>query len=77
MPSEREPLPLPVELTPREGQVLSLLANGLTAREVGVRLGITARTVEHYRESLKFKLKVSRTAGLISYAVRYGLEAED
>ena len=65
--------PPPASLTPRESQVLVLLASGLTAREAGAQLGIATRTGEHYRESLKHKLQVARTAGLISYAVRRGL----
>lgn len=68
----------PADLTPRESQVLVLLASGLTAREASERLGIAARTVEHYREKLKLKLRVLRTAGLISYAVRHGMvQSED
>jgi len=57
-------------LTPREDEVLTRIGEGLTGRQIAGQLGITAKTVEHYRESIKAKLQIRRTAGLIRYALR-------
>jgi DNA-binding NarL/FixJ family response regulator len=60
-------------LTARERQVLRLLAEGLHAGEVGVRLGIRPKTVEAHRSSILRKLRVRGLADLVRYAVRAGL----
>jgi DNA-binding CsgD family transcriptional regulator len=54
----------PLHLTRRQGQVLGLVAEGLTACEVGERLGISARTVRMHIEALKRKLGVDRVHAL-------------
>lgn len=53
------------QLTEREQQVLSLLVRGKTAKEIGNRLGISRRTVEHHVESLKFKTNSKFKSDLI------------
>ncbi|MBX9586329.1 MAG: helix-turn-helix transcriptional regulator [Gammaproteobacteria bacterium] len=53
------------QLTEREKQVLSLLVRGKTAKEIGNRLGISRRTVEHHIESLKFKTNSKFKSDLI------------
>lgn len=66
----------PVEsdpLTPRERQVLQLVAEGKTTKEVAVILGITAKTAEMHRASLMEKLNIHSAAGLVRYAVRHGV----
>jgi DNA-binding NarL/FixJ family response regulator len=60
-------------LTGREREVLQLLAEGLTTREVADRLGIRAKTVETHRASLRHKLRLHGFAELVRYAVRSGL----
>lgn len=53
------------QLTEREKQVLSLLTRGKTAKEIGNRLGISRRTVEHHIESLKIKTNSKFKSDLI------------
>ena len=61
------------QLTGRERQVLVGVAEGHTNREIAVRLGISHRTVESYRESLMKKLGVRTVAGLTRLALEAGL----
>ena len=56
-------------LTPREREVLQLLAEGCTMKEVGSRLGITARTVAFHKYQLTEKLGVQSTADLVRFAI--------
>lgn len=55
----------PVALTPREEQVASLVAEGLSSAEVGERLAISSRTVEAHLQRVYDKLGVNRRADLI------------
>ena len=65
---------MPVEvLSPRELQVLQLIAEGNTTREIAAQLKLTVRTVETYRTALMGKLDIHETASLVRYAVRRGL----
>lgn len=61
------------QLSRREREVLHLIAEGLSAREVGERLGISGKTVEAHRTSLMRKLGVKKATELVRYAVRQGL----
>ncbi len=60
-------------LTPRELEVLKLVAQGLTSREIGERLNISSRTVEHHRQSVMKKLGLRRQTDLVRVAINYGL----
>lgn len=60
-------------LTPREREVLILLAEGLSNKEVARKLGISARTAETHREHLSHKLNIMTIAGLTKYAIQHGL----
>ena len=60
-------------LTPREREVLQLIAEGHTTKEVGSVLGISAKTAETHRTRIMLKLDVHETAGLVRHAVRIGL----
>jgi len=62
-------------LTPRERQVLHLVAEGLTYQEIGERLGVSARTVETHRANLSRKLGLPSQVELVRYAFRRGLVA--
>jgi len=57
-------------LTRREREVLVLVASGRSSKEIADALGITEKTAAHYRERIKMKLRIPRTAGLILYAVQ-------
>jgi len=64
-------------LTDREREVLTLLAEGHTSREIGTVLGISSRTAEHHRARIMDKLKINDVAGLTRYAIRTGLVDEN
>jgi two-component system response regulator NreC len=61
------------ELTPREGEVLSLLADGRTNDEIADLLSISAHTVARHRENLMGKLGLHSRSELVKYAIRKGL----
>jgi two-component system, NarL family, nitrate/nitrite response regulator NarL len=56
-------------LTPREQEVLDLIAEGLSSRDIGERLGMGVRTVETHRTNLRRKLELASPAALVRYAV--------
>jgi two-component system, NarL family, response regulator NreC len=60
-------------LTPRERQVLQLVAEGRTTRQAADLLNISVKTAETHRNRIMEKLNVHETAGLVRYAVRRGL----
>lgn len=60
-------------LTPREREILQLLAEGRTNTEISKILSITVKTVETHRASLMKKLGVSSLAELIRYALRHSI----
>lgn len=60
-------------LSPRERQVLQLIAEGNTTRQLAALLGISLKTAETHRTRLMEKLDVHETAGLVRYAIRRGL----
>jgi DNA-binding NarL/FixJ family response regulator len=60
-------------LSPRESQVLYLIAQGYSNKCIGPELGISTKTVEKHRESLMRKLNIHTAAGLTSYAIGEGL----
>ncbi|MBC7235821.1 MAG: response regulator transcription factor [Chloroflexi bacterium] len=61
------------ELTPREREVLQLIAEGCTNQEIANRLHISIRTVETHRANLMKKLDIHTTAELTQYAIRRGI----
>ncbi len=60
-------------LTPRETQMLRLIADGKTMKQAAVHLAISVRTAECHRASVMDKLHIHDTAGLVRYAIRQGL----
>lgn len=60
-------------LTPRERQILELIARGLANKNIATKLKISIRTVEAHRAHLTDKLGIKRTAALVSYAISKGL----
>jgi DNA-binding NarL/FixJ family response regulator len=59
-------------LTVREEEVLKLIAEGNSSKEIGGLLSISTRTVEHHRANIMKKLKINNLADLIKYAIRKG-----
>jgi len=60
-------------LTPREREVLQLIAEGNTTKGIAQALGISFKTAESHRSHLMTKLDIHVTAGLVRYAIRRGL----
>jgi DNA-binding NarL/FixJ family response regulator len=60
-------------LTARERQVLQLIAEGKSTKDIGCVLGISAKTAESHRTRLMRKLDIHETASLVLYAVRRGI----
>ncbi|HEX7001909.1 MAG TPA: AAA family ATPase [Trueperaceae bacterium] len=63
----------PANLTPRQAQVLELMAGGLTNAEIAQRLSITAKTAEHHVSAVLEKLAVQNRAAAVAQAVASGM----
>jgi DNA-binding NarL/FixJ family response regulator len=63
----------PDPLTAREREVLQLIAEGKTTKEIASLLGISVKTAESHRTRLMEKLGIHETASLVRYAMRRGL----
>ncbi len=61
------------KLTPRERQVLQMLAEGMNAKQVAAEIGISDKTVHAFRAQVMRKLGLRSVAGLTKYAIRHGL----
>jgi DNA-binding NarL/FixJ family response regulator len=60
-------------LTPRQREILQLVAEGHTSKEIAQRLGLSSKTVETHRAQVMERLQVHDLAGLVRFAVRVGL----
>lgn len=60
-------------LTPRENEVLQLIAEGHSNKQAATLLGISFKTVEKHRQHLMNKLDIHETAGLTRYAMLHGI----
>jgi DNA-binding NarL/FixJ family response regulator len=60
-------------LSLRERQVLQLIAEGKTSKQIATLLGVSTKTVESHRTNLMQKLDIHEIAGLARYAIRHGL----
>lgn len=65
------------KLTPRQREVLQLVAEGHSTKEIARRLGVSVKTVETYRSQLMDALDIHDIAGLTRYAIRKGLVSPD
>lgn len=61
------------DLTPREQEVLTLIAQGLSNGEIADQLFISAKTVDRHRENIMRKLNLHNRVDLVKYALRKGL----
>lgn len=62
-----------VMLTPREHDVLTLLARGLSAKEIANELSIAPRTVETHIERLRLKTQTRNRTHMVAHAIQQGL----
>ena len=63
----------PDVLTPREREVLQLIAEGNTNKEIALALGLSVKTIEAHRTRIMEKLKIHNVAGLTRYAISRGI----
>jgi two-component system response regulator NreC len=61
------------ELTPREQEVLTLIAQGLSNGDIAEQLVISSKTVDRHRENIMRKLNLHNRVDLVKYALRKGL----
>jgi len=64
-------------LTPRQLEILKLIARGYTTKEVAQKLGISFKTAQTHRTQLMERLNIHEVAGLVRYAIRNGLVSSD
>lgn len=62
-------------LSPRQREVLQLLAEGKSAKEIGAILKVSTRTVEFHKYRMMEQLSIKTSAELVQYAVKHGLTA--
>ena len=60
-------------LTDREREVLQLIAEGLSSKQIANMLGISLKTVDSHRSNLMEKLDIHKVSGLVRFAIRAGL----
>ena len=65
--------PTHAKLSPREHEVLRLVADGLSAKQAARQLSVSVKTIETHRRNLMEKLQIDHIAGLTKYAIRQGL----
>jgi DNA-binding NarL/FixJ family response regulator len=72
-PTQKEGPPLKNPLTPREREVMQLLAEGKTSKEVAAALNLSVKTAETHRTNIMRKLDLHSVADLTLYALRNGI----
>lgn len=72
-PTDAGAVALAARLTPKQREVLVLVAEGLSSREIGQRLGVSERTVETHRQQLMDRLDIRGVAALARFALSAGL----
>lgn len=73
LPERRVPVEAPAQLTPREQEVLGLMAEGLSNRWIATRLGISEHTVKFHVNSILDKLEADTRTDAVVRAARQGL----
>jgi len=66
-----------VQLTPRQHEIIRLIAKGLTSQDIASRLGLSERTIAFHRANIRTRLGVDSTLGLMRYAVLLQLNQMD
>jgi len=72
MPSGNAIMPSDL-LTAREKEIVYCLAEGLTSKQIALKIGISAKTVEFHRHNIMKKLEVRGVAGIVRYAIKFRL----
>ena len=69
--------PKRIILSPREREVLQLIAEGKNTKQVALLINISVKTVEKHRHNIMEKLKINNITDLIKYAIRNGITSLD
>lgn len=70
---QKQPSKKTASLTDREKEILKLLAEGLSYKEIGAKLYISTRTVETHKNNIAEKLELNTKVELVKYAIKNGL----
>jgi len=65
------------QLTPRQREILQLIAEGASTKQIAAKLGLSVKTVETHRAKLMERLDIHDVAGLVRYAIRAGFIAPE
>lgn len=68
-------VPAPL-LSKREMEVLHLLGQGLTSKQMAITLNISSRTVDSHRQKIMQKLEISNGPGLVNFAIKHGFDLD-
>lgn len=63
----------PPRFTPKELEIIQLICDQLSSKEIGARLNLQKRTVESYREKIQRKIGARNMIGIVLYAIRHNL----
>jgi DNA-binding CsgD family transcriptional regulator len=72
----KRPIAAP-EVTPRQREVLQLIAEGYSTKDMAQRLSVSVKTIETHRMDIMNRLGIHDVAGLVRYAIRIGLVTSD
>ncbi len=72
-----EPVKSQSELTPRQREILQMIAEGHSTKEIAHRLELSVKTVETHRAAIMKRLDIHDVPGLVRYAIRAGLITTD
>ena len=75
-PERRKTSPIQ-ELTPRQREILQLVAEGHSSKDIALKLNLSVKTVDTHRTELMQRLDIHDIAGLVRYAIRIGLISAD
>ncbi|MDE2514095.1 MAG: response regulator transcription factor, partial [Alphaproteobacteria bacterium] len=64
-------------LTPRQREILQLIAEGKSSKQIAQLLEASVKTIESHRASLMERLDIHDVAGLVRYAIRHGLVSSE
>jgi DNA-binding NarL/FixJ family response regulator len=76
-PEQDEQAPIDAQLTPRQREILQLVAESRSSKEVAAMLSLSVKTVEAHRSQIMERLGIHDLAGLVRYAIRVGLVSAD
>jgi DNA-binding NarL/FixJ family response regulator len=76
-PEQDEQAPIDAQLTPRQREILQLVAESRSSKEVAAMLKLSVKTVEAHRSQIMERLGIHDLAGLVRYAIRVGLVSAD